>query len=141
MFSSFSNNTAKKYCIYLYKYYCPSCKHQIKKSNIISNSGKNLINGDGETDIIECCVESNQDFPVFSGTIIIYNCSIPKDQFEESTVNTESIGTNTFINSLNLHKLETCYEYIPKRHTKFYHELFHHLLINNIYLFSIVLSS
>ena len=101
LYSSFSNNTAKsKYCIRMNNEYNSSCTHEIKNCNIILNEGRNTIRGDGQTDVISCCVMNNTKIPVFSGSIKLYNCSVSSDQFKLSFVNTNSVGTTTFIHGL-----------------------------------------
>ena len=106
LYCSFSNNTATSHqCVVVSNSYNSSCTHEIKNCNIILNDAKNTIYGNGQTDVISCCVMNNTKRPVFSGSITLYNCSVSSDQFEESNVNTNSLGTTTFIHGLTF--LET----------------------------------
>ena len=104
LYCSFSNNTATtQYCVIV------GSTAEIKNCNIILNDAKNTIYGSGQTDVISCCVMNNTKRPVFSGSITLYNCSVSSDQFEESNVNTNSLGTTTFIHGLTFLETGSCY--------------------------------
>ena len=110
LYCSFSNNTAtSKFCIIFDSVYNSSCTHEIKNCNIILNEGNNLIYGIGQTDAISCCIMNNTKRPIFSGLLTLYNCSVSSDQFEGSTVNTDSLGTITFIHGLTFISTGSCY--------------------------------
>ena len=103
IYSSISNNTATiQYCVVV------GSTAEIKNCNIISNDAKNTIHGSDQTDVISCCVIKNTKRPVFSGSIKLYNCSVSSDQFEGSNVNTNSLGTTTFIHGLTFLETGDC---------------------------------
>ena len=104
IYCSFSNNTATiQYCIFL------GSGSEIKNSNIILNNGKDVILTERETKLISCCVMDNKDKPVFVGSISLYECSVGEDQYEESNVDQEFVGTNTFIHGLTFLSTGFCY--------------------------------
>ena len=81
--------------------YNDQCKHEMKYLNIIMNNATKMLVSEGDAKMIECCIKENIKTPVMSGSLSLYNCSVSEDQFKDSNINTQSIGTTTFFNQLS----------------------------------------
>ena len=140
LYCLFSNNSATiDQCLRLNNEYNTECKHQIKKSNVISNKGKNLINCIGETDLIACYIKENKNQPVFSGNITLFNCCVSEDQYSGSTPKIALTGS-TFINSFTLIRSNDCHIVFENSLMAFYPIIIRRLLMKNTFIFFFILS-
>ena len=100
-YSSFAdNNATSQDCIYLGS--GGVNVHKIHESNVIYNTQPmNTITTTGTLTIQFSTIEENKGSPVFSGSITLINCSVSDDQYKDaSSLNTNEVTTNSFINEL-----------------------------------------
>ena len=112
-YCSFSNNTATiEQCIRMNNYYNPSCKHQIKTSNIIDNNSPNTIWSQGETKITLCSIMNNVN-PCFfpqssSSSITLIQCYTDSKNGENSNSFIEAETRNPFLNAITFYSTGQC---------------------------------
>ena len=116
-YSSFADNTASYYCIYLWYITSSSAnKYEIKNSNIIRNSGDRTIYVyNGELTMRKTCMMNNKKATYHfylqqsSAKCTLLDCSIDNTQKTGSgSLDTSSIGSNSFINGLTFISTGDC---------------------------------
>ena len=96
-FSTFHNNTADNDCL---KFGSTGVNvHLMKYSNILSNNGNYSISGSSSTKLLLCTISEN-DTPVFYGRVVLYNCSIEKEQIS-GDVDASNAGQDSFFNTFS----------------------------------------
>ena len=109
-FSSFAHNYASsQFCVSLNHWTGTTANtYTIDYTNIVSNEkGRNCIDSIGTLTMHFCAVLENE-IPVFSGGVYLYNCSVPEDQLKDSSVNTENKGNEIFILGFSFLETNDC---------------------------------
>ena len=112
-YCSVFNNTATKECCIRLEYYGSRKSHEIKRSNIMNNKGKNIIMSKGETKISDCSILDNGN-PYFytndeNSTITLFDCNTDNINGEGSGSFTQIQTTNPFIVALTFFETGNCH--------------------------------
>ena len=125
IYSTIANNTAKaSYCLYFNQGENVT-QHRMRESNVLFNSQSyHAISTSGQLTMLYCTILENQGSQLFSGSIIMENCSISEDQLETaSSVYSYGLETRSFVNGLSFIDTDSCvstYDLINKLPLAFY---------------------